>query len=346
MATAPLARDNRPAQLSGSLCDRESMRLSVHLTFVAALLVASASSARAQLIRGIGRRAADAVERKAEQKIDRKIDEKIEQAADRIVNRSFDAIFGPESTGQESKSSGGGGSAAGARLFSLMPNAPTEAHYDFDVVLSYEVVDSPKSRKAEPDGLMMMHFNSGGQFGGARFTSTDASKKNNEAFIIFDGKNESMVMLFAADEGKFSVAYGWKDAARYVDTNAGKTPSAGTATPAEAEADAIRFSKLGTKTIAGYKADGYRSEDEKTIVDMWVSTDASIAYSRMMAASSTMKQMRGTVPSTQPVGMLLETVFTDRQSGDKGRMTAIKIEKNAKVRVDMQEYPRAGKMDA
>jgi hypothetical protein len=77
-------------------------------------------------------------------------------------------------------------------------------------------------------------------------------------------------------------------------------------------------------------------------MDVWISRDASLAFNRMMGASSSMKPVRGTIPGDYPIGMLLETTTTEKD-GDIGRMTVTKIEKNAHVTVDMKDYPRVGK---
>ena len=308
----------------------------------AALVAASAvtaATAPAQILRGIGRKATEAVERKANQKVD----EKIDQAAQKLVDRSFDSVFGADDTGSGSSSDGKPGGSS--RVFSMLPNAPTEDHYDFDAVFTYEVETLRKGKPSDDKGLIVMHFNSDGKYTGTRIASAQAKKDDAEVFAIFDVKNESMVMLMTSDKEKMSIAYSWKEAARY-SSNAPPASSGmqttGTAVNTAPDKQ-ITFSSLGKRTIAGYAAEGYKGENVDGDVEVWVSNDASLSYSRMMGASTSMKQMRGVVPGTYPAGMLLEVISTDRNSGDKGRMTIKSIDTKAKVRVDMSEYPRLGK---
>ena len=310
----------------------------VALSFV---LVASsalfATSASAQL-GGLRKRAADAVERKANQKIDQKIDE----AAQKLVDNSFDSVFGAV---DGSSKSGGGSSGGSSRIFAMLPNAPTEDHYDFDAVFTYEIESMPKGKPSKDDkGSMVMLFNSDGKYTGAKIGS--ASRKDDaEVFAIFDVKNESMVLLMTSDKKeKASMAYSWKDAKQYAaQTSASDDVVTTTSVSSGTPAKPMTFSSLGKKTIAGYSAEGFRGENEDGDVEVWVSKDPKLSYGRMMGASSSMKQMRGVMPGSYPAGMMLEVTSTDRKSGDKGRMTVKSIDLKADMRVDMNEYPRIGK---
>lgn len=312
-------------------------------SFVAALAIVfvASTTASAQIGRGIGRRAASAIERK----VDQKIDQKIEEAAEKLVNQSFNSIFGDDGT--SSSSSGDKKSSGGSRIFSVLPNAPTEARYDFDVVLTYELEKITKSGKSEDKVLMLMHFNKDGNYAGTRLMPAERKKSDGEVFAIFDVKNESMVMLMESEDGKFSIAYGWKDAVRYAEKSASQPPpatTAGSSTSSAPVTSTATYSHIGSRTIAGVPAEGYRSETADGTMDVWVAKDASLDHSRMMGASSSMKQLR-TMPTSHPEGMLLEITATDR-NGEKSKMTATKIDRNAKVRIDMDDYPRVGKAAA
>ncbi|MEO7997268.1 MAG: DUF4412 domain-containing protein [Gemmatimonadaceae bacterium] len=314
------------------------VRLALSFGLVAGSVLIS-TSASAQL-GGLRKRASDAVERKANQKIDQKID----AAAQKLVDKSFDSAFGAIDTGNGSSDNGKSGGSS--RIFAMLPNAPTEDHYDFDVVFTYEIENMPKGKPSPDDkGLMVMHFNSEGKYTGARIASAASKKDDSELFAIFDVKNESMVMLMTSDKKeKASMAYSWKDAKQY---SAAQTPASGNVvTSGQAgNTSAVKpmtFSSLGKKTIAGYSADGYKGENEDGEVEVWVSKDPKLSYGRMMGASSSMKQMRGVMPGSYPAGMLLEVTSTDRKSGDKGRMTVKSIDTKANVHVNMSDYPRIG----
>jgi len=305
-----------------------------------ALAAISAPAASAQILKKIGQRATDAVERKAETKVNQKID----QAADRLVNNSFDSVFGSDTPSDGKNGGKTSGNRGGSSIFKMIPNAPTEDHYDFNVVLTYEIETRPKGGAATDKAEMLMNFSTTNQYAGVKLKAAEPKKGDGDMFAIFDVKNEAMVMLFNSEDGKFSIAYGWHEAVKYADTvSAPKTTGgAGGTTTTTANGSTMTWTKIGSRKIAGYSAEGYRGDDEKGIVEVWVSTDASLAFGRMMGATSSMKQLRSTVPANHPVGMLMETNTTDKKNGDKGRMTVTSVDKNASVRINMADYPRPG----
>lgn len=305
-----------------------------------AALTISAAPASAQIFKKIGDRAKDAVERKTEQKISQKIDE----ATSKLVDRSFNSVFGDDKgsgSGGGGGGGGGGGSRGGSRLFSMLPNAPTESRYDFNSVFNYDIENIEKGKPS--DVLQMtMEFNADKSYAGARLVQKD--KPGEGAFhMIFDVPNESMVMLFESDTGKFSMAYSWKDAKRYADAPPAASSGGTVATaPVRQDAKPMTYTKLGSRKIAGYNTEGYRAEDEKGMVDVWVANDASLTYGRMMGATSSMKGMRGAMPDAYPVGMLMASEATDKKTGDKSRMTVTSVNTKAKVSIDMSQYPKLG----
>ena len=315
------------------------MRLFVHLRppLVASamlLLVVTAAPSSAQIFKKIADRAKEGVERKAEQKISQKIDD----ATSKLVNRSFDKVFGDDGSG-----SGGSKKGGGSRLFSLLPNAPTEARYDFNAVVTYEIESMPKGKPTGEMLEMTMQFNPAKSYAGARLVQKD--KPAEGAFnMIFDVPNESMVMLFESDTGKFSMAYGWKDARRYAETQQPSSASGGTVATTQVRQDArpLQYTKLGARRIAGYNAEGYRAEDAEGLVDVWIAKDASLNYGRLVGATSSMKGMRGAMPDSYPVGMLMASESTDKKTGDKTRMTVTSVNPKANVQIDMSKYPKIG----
>ena len=302
------------------------------------LLATSATPASAQILKKLGDRAKEAAERKTEQKINQKIDE----ATSKLVDRSFNSVFGDDKeSGGSSKS---GGSKGGGRLFSLLPNAPTEATYDFHSVFTYEIEALPKGKSNGEVLEMTMQFNREKPYAASRLMNKQ--KPSDGAFhMIFDAKNESMVMLFESDTGKFSMAYSWKEAKKYAESQPATTPSSSGAvatTPVRQDAPLMNYTKLGSRKIAGFDTEGYRAEDESGIADVWVANDKSLTYARMMGATSSMKGMRGAMPDAYPVGMLMASETTDKKTGDKTRMIVTSVNTKANVQIDMSKYPKLG----
>ena len=144
-------------------------------------------------------------------------------------------------------------------------------------------------------------------------------------------------MLMESDGNKLSMAYGWRDATNYLD--AMSEQMAGD-TAEEVLVKDIRFTRIGTRKIAGYESDGYRSEDDGDVVEVWVSRDPAIAFGGFMGATASMKQFR-TIPNDYPFGMMLEAVHTSK-SGEQSRITVSKIDTNARVRITMADYQQVG----
>jgi hypothetical protein len=309
----------------------------IGFSLAAALFLLSIPQAEAegQLGRILSRKAKEAVEKKAEAKVDQKIDE----MAGKMVDRSFASIFGAEGPeGATSSGTSGADGAAGRRtgagMFAAMPNAPTEERYDFDLVISYDLELTESGKRPEETATMLTHYSRSAPYTGTRMLPKDAKKSDGEAFIIFDAGNESMVMLMTSEDGKFSMAYGWKDAQAYAQ-------SAGVGGAEAANVEPVDFERIGTKSIAGYSAEGYRTTTEDGTTEIWVSRDAALAPSRMFGANASMKQMRGIIPDGQPMGALLEVNTLDKD-GDRMVMRATKVDTGARVRVEMSEYPKLG----
>lgn len=296
------------------------------LALTATMLVISSSPASAQVFRrgGLGRLISGAVERK----VDAKVQEEINALADKMVDQTFDALFTSDSAS----------SIGGKKLFSLLPNAPTESEYDFDVVMSYEIESTDAKGMAGDKARMLMNFSREHPYMGARFIPERKEKGDGEVFVIFDMKNESMVMLMESDGTKFSMAYGWRDAGHYLKEAAAQEGP--TQAPGDLTVNNVSFTRIGSRKIAGYEAEGYRTTNEDGTVDVWVSRDPKIRFGGLMGATSSMKQFRG-IPSHYPTGMMLEVVATDKD-GEKSRITATKVDTDANVRIDMADYPKAG----
>ena len=312
------------------------------ITAFVALVVASAPPAYAQL-GSLRKKAQEALQNKAQQKAD----EQLSQLADKLVPSSFNSIFGdpdsstgPARSGSSSDAAtAASGSGGGARAIPFIPasNTKTEDSYTFTAVTTVEIESASKSGKSGGKAVMMMHFNPGERYTGTRIINTESNKPDGDAFIIFDLKNEAMVMLMTSDKSKFSVAYGWHDALKYGQESADTQRE-----PVKWDTVSMwkNYKKIGTKTIAGYAADGYRAESDKGSVEIWLSHDPSLGFGTIFGANATMKQVRGVLPPEYPTGMLLEVTSVDKTSGDTGTMRVTEINKSAHVTVSMADYPR------
>ncbi len=338
------------------------MRTLQKVAACAALLTAVSMPASPQgIFGGIAKKVSDAASQKAQDKVNSKIDE----MSQKMVDNSFDAMFGsaekpaaappaagatastgsapataptgaPPSAGASSGATTG--ASASASPFWNNNNAKTESSYNFNVVTTMEIASS---KNASDKAIMKMHYNTREAYSGTQIISADP-KQQGSAFVILDAKNQAMVMLMASDKSKFSMAYGWNDAQKYAQSASGTS-----AAPAQqVNWDTVKvwknYSRIGSKTIAGYSADGYRMETADGNAELWVSHDARLSVGNMFAANSSMKQMRGRVPDDYPQGMLLQMTGVNTKTGETVTMTVTSIETNANVTYNMADYPKMG----
>lgn len=290
----------------------------------ATLIALGAPSAHAQGL-------LDRLKKKAEDKLSAKID----QLAQTMVDNSFATMFGDSANPAGNARSGGSG---GGMPFSIGTNAKTESAYTFNVVSTMEIESSKRGGRADGKTVMMMHFNTSEPYTGTSIVSADGKKPDGTAFVILDAKNHAMVMMMSSDKDnkKFSIAYDWKEAQKYGQANA--TPKD------QVNWDTVKvwrsYTRIGSKTIAGYEADGYKLDSQDANVEIWVSRDKKLGAGGMFGANSGLKQMKGRLPAEYPQGMMLEMTSTNKPSGDKVTMRVINIDTNAHVTYAMSEYPK------
>ncbi len=284
-------------------------------------------NADAQLLK----RLKNKVENKAKDKINQKIDEKLEAAANKMVDRTWESIFGEETENYEGQSSGG---SARSLPFSLNAGVETEERYSFRSVSVMEITSTDKSGKTEKPMYMKMYIGKDDSYTGTAFSGGDM--EDEEAFLIYDVKNEAMVMLMESEEGKFSFAYEWKQPLN----DYGEDSEGGT--EANYEEAYAGYTSLGTKTIMGYECEGYRSETEDQITDIWVSKDPDLGYEKMMAANSNTRFLRGSTLIGHPGGSVLEMHSKQKNSQEKVIMKMTRINEKADLSYDMTDYPVIG----
>jgi hypothetical protein len=290
------------------------------------------TGAEAQIFKKLKDKAQEKLERKAEQKMD----EEMEKAADKMVDNSWDAVFGSFD-------------GLGDSPFAMSNNVTTEEVYDFDVVATMEIKSEKANGKTEPPMYMDMHFKEDVQYTGTKFRGEQTKQVQGDFFIIYDLKNSAMVMLMESEKDKFSFAYDWKQAiaaGEQVEEEMKKAGYEEEIDNEETDAGEMEmwgnYEKIGGKTIAGYSCDGYRSENQQQIVEIWVTKDADFGMQNMFQANANAKQLKGKLPEDYPNGMMMKMNMENLETGDKVLMEVKDINTNAKVRYAMADYPKMG----
>lgn len=288
------------------------------------------AGADAQILDRLKKRAAEAVEKKVEDKATAKLD----QMAQRLVDNSFDALFGDDSAGASSGRTAAAGDARPRMPFSIGSNAKTEERYTFSIVTTMEIETFKRGDRSDGKALLRFHFNPDAQYMGTSVEAANGKKADGAAFVVMDAKNAAMVMLMESGKSKFSIAYDWKEALQAAQAAPVEPVNWDTVTVWRA------YSRIGTKTIAGHKADGYKAESPDGTVELWVTREPVLAGLNHWTAGSSLKPIKGKVPAEYPHGMLLEMTSTHRGSGDRVTMRVTEIDTRARVAYAMSDYPR------
>lgn len=294
--------------------------------FLTAILLTTGFTiaAEAQVMNRLKKRAKEAAERKAEEKLA----EQVEQLAEQMVEKSWDSIFGEMNRD----------SLSGRTFpFALNSNVPTEDLYDFDTITTMNIETTKKDGSSEPPVVMEMHFKKDAMYTGTKFSSDEMKREENDLFIIYDYKNAAMVMLMRNKNDKFSFAYDWNQALEQAQSFSDSL-SADDQNWDETEYWG-NYTKIGKKSILGYDCDGYRSEADEQITEIWVSREGDWGMTNMFRANANAKYMRGKIPDEYPQGMVMELSYEDLKDGNKTIMKVTDINKNARVLYTMADYP-------
>lgn len=306
------------------------------IIFVVATLSIAAlpSISNAQLFDRVKDRAKKAAERKAEDKISNEA----EKAAERAVEKSWNSIFG-DGFGSASGTDDESGESSFQMPFSMNSNAETEDSYTFQVVATMLVKVQNSEGSTEQPIEMHMHFSSDDLYSGTKISGSQMEGQDGEVFLVYDMKNESMVMLMDSEDGKYSFAYDWKQAQEIEEMYADSDEADDMESEME-EAEWSDFEKIGTKTIAGVECQGYKMEDDNETLEFWMAEDTEYGIQHILQANSETKAVKGRdLPDNYPSGMLMEMNQENHNSGEKTSMKITEINKDANVTYSMDDYP-------
>lgn len=318
-------------QVTISTKPMDIMRILITCSVIAALMLSFTTSAEAQLGKRLKERAKRAAARKAEEKVAAELERKAEQ----MVEKSWDSIFGDlEESAKDGRNF----------MFNLNSNVTTEDTYRFDTITTMQLETIKENGKSDPPMFMEMHFNKDQMYTGTKFRGEDLQQENADVFIIYDFKNSAMVMLMSSEKDKFSFAYDWQQALKYAES---EETADGYETEGEDEEEVDwenveewnGYTRIGTKKIAGYSSDGYRSETDQTVTELWVTRDAAYGMNNMFQANANAKQLRGKLPEDYPYGMLMEMVSENVKNGEKTVMRVTDIRENMNISYAMSDYP-------
>lgn len=255
-----------------------------------------------------------------------KAEEKVAEQVEKAVERSWNAIFGEMITDSTNRN----------RIpFSISSNVKTDDTYQFNTITTMEIRTVNKDEEQEPPVIMNMHFNKDGEYTGTKFESEEMKQEDDDLFVIYDFKNSAMLMLMDNEDEKFSFAYDWQQSFESAEEDSLFDEEANWENVEEWQ----DYKRIGSKTIQGYQCDGYRSENDNEIVEVWVTRDAELGMNNLFKANANAKQMKGKIPEDYPYGMIMEMQMENLNNGEKTTMEVTDIDENANIRYAMDDYP-------
>jgi hypothetical protein len=289
----------------------------------------------------------DKVQEKTTDVIENYIESKISQETEKALNKWFG--FGGM---QQSQSTRGGMSGAqggyGFGAFGMDPNAQTESVYEFDYKLSYfiESVEKGKSTKFR----MITYLNSGSPYYAIQMIEIDgtagSASGSAEAYMIMDEKNNVMAMLVNENGQQSSIVFSLADTGMD-GLVAGDSGMAEEYYTAAAETDLVAgfnamygYESIGSRTISGFDANGFRTQEGRSKIDIWVTNESIKGYKEMQSASASVPMMAMFAPYASTGGMLVEMTANDEASDVK---TTMRLEDGSgphKHNIMMSQWPR------
>jgi alpha-glucosidase (family GH31 glycosyl hydrolase) len=274
-------------------------------------------------------RAKDAVDERIRQ-TERKVDETIERKINEAIDQATEATKPGTKSDPSGMSTMGGFAGFGGNLI-------TESSYRFDTRLGYTIqIDGKQNNRREIHYELL--YNEGGDYTGTKITEAKHKQKAEDMLVIYDGKNQCMVMVQDSPNEKFAMTVPWAFDAASLQEQGGAPVSASM----DPEAMGRGFERIGTKTVAGFKCLGYRFSDETTRADIWMCDEFSPELHRIFERTRSGNSLLNTfMPAVLPTGMLLEIRTENRQSGESMLMTFTGAASDRPLVINMSDYSRA-----
>lgn len=207
---------------------------------------------------------------------------------------------------------------------SNMMNAKTESSYDFPIFMNMHITSYRKGKSEETD--MAYYINTAK----SNFATTSmGDKKGKDMLMIYDMKNNSMLMLNTKDKTGMAININAVMSGEQI-----KQREQGTNGKKDAN---ISCKKIGkTKTIQGYACEQYicRDEDRNTRSEIWITDKVPVN----IAKSGSKGPMAAYFGSVQGVGgMMMEGEFY-KNDNLEAKMEVTKIDPKANKNVNMSDY--------
>ena len=312
------------------------MKLLINILLFAFLSVIYVQPVQGQRIL---RKLQEKVQERAEEKVEERVDKKIDEAIDKQLDKIEESLENEsESDLGASKSSSQSDREREQRMQNILKGigvggepVPVADAYTFKQMIEMRVESFDKNGKKESEGDFITHLSPDSKSMAYQIVSGDMGNPGQGMFII-DAENGATIILNEEKGEKTGIVYGMgaffsSIGETYEEENLAETPEAYLANP--------NVKKTGrTKTIAGYKCEEYKFNDEETESEVWITRDLKMNTQDFFSTLfKTNLYARGV-----PWGYMMEATSIDKESGDKSIMQVTRVDANSNKRFNLSEY--------
>ena len=276
-------------------------------------------------------------------KVEQKVNERVERQIDKNIDKKLDQIEDslekePEPDSRESSGQAETGRSSEQRIQNILKGIGVSGeavnvadNYSFNQLIEMHVESFDKKGKKESEGDFITYLSSDSKSLAYQVVSGDMGNPGQGMFII-DSENGAAIVLNNEKGEKTGIVYGmgalFSSMGKSIEKeDIPETQEAYLANP--------NVKKTGrTKTIAGYKCEEYKYDDEGSSSEIWITRDVKMNtqdfFSNLFKVNLYSQGM--------PWGYMMEATTTDKKSGEKSVMQVKRVEKNLNTRFNLNEY--------
>ena len=279
------------------------------------------------------------VEEKVEQKVEERVDKKVDQAIDDQLDKVEESIEQNESESPKDQEGTTNKDEHGQQRMQRILKGmgisgdpvPVEDSYSYSNLIEMHIESFSKNGEKEDEGEFITHYNPQLKNMAYEVVSGNIGEPGKGLFII-DLKNEAIIILGEENGNKTGLVYGMGSF-----MNSAEEPSDEIIIDESPEAYIAdpNITKTGrTKTIAGYKCEEYKYDDEETESNIWITEDIKINTKDFFSTLfSTGLYSRGI-----PWGYIMEVTTTDKQTKERSFMQVTRVDENSNTRFSLADY--------
>ncbi len=262
-----------------------------------------------------GQRFLKTLQNKVEQKVNERIDNKVDETLDKKLDEIEDSLEKDAEPGSEANSRQEGRSSE-QRVQNLLKGLGVSGEpvsvadsYSFNQLIEMHVESFDKKGKKESEGDFITYLSSDSKSLAYQVVSGDMGNPGQGMFII-DSENGAAIVLNNEKGEKTGIVYGmgalFSSMGKSIEKeDIPETQEAYLANP--------NVKKTGrTKTIAGYKCEEYKYDDEGSSSEIWITRDVKMNtqdfFSNLFKVNLYSQGM--------PWGYMMEATTTDKKSGE------------------------------